>query len=172
MKNIFKNRKVDTKLKGFTLIELIVVIAIIGILATIIYPSFSGYLAKGRNSRAFSNARAIKQKIDLIYNDTTSYPVSLTDANTYVNFAGSPGSIPASLTATTSISAAGQIAFATTSISGGTSYLLIVSLEKENGTSTSILKNGVSATTSPIASTPSISGCTTNTAYDCVVLNQ
>ena len=38
--------------KGFTLIELMIVIAIVGILATIAFPSFNSYLVKSRRAEA------------------------------------------------------------------------------------------------------------------------
>ncbi|MEG0313798.1 MAG: type II secretion system protein [Erysipelotrichaceae bacterium] len=43
--------------KGFTLIELIVVIAILGVLALILVPNFMGYLADAKETTAVSNAR-------------------------------------------------------------------------------------------------------------------
>lgn len=43
--------------KGFTLIELIVVIAIIGVLAVILVPSMIGYVADSKLSTANSNAK-------------------------------------------------------------------------------------------------------------------
>ncbi|MEG0313796.1 MAG: type II secretion system protein [Erysipelotrichaceae bacterium] len=42
--------------KGFTLIELIVVIAILGVLALILVPNFMGYLADAKETTATTNA--------------------------------------------------------------------------------------------------------------------
>ena len=49
-----------TKNSGFTLIELMIVVAIIGILAAIAIPAYQGYIAKAQMSRAIGELSAYK----------------------------------------------------------------------------------------------------------------
>ncbi|KQW90445.1 fimbrial protein [Acinetobacter sp. Root1280] len=55
--------------KGFTLIELMIVVAIIGILAAIAIPQYQNYIAKSQVSRVMSETGAIKTAIETCLND-------------------------------------------------------------------------------------------------------
>lgn len=59
--------------KGFTLIELMIVIAIIGILAAIAIPQFSAYRTRSYNSSAQSDVRNIATAQEAYYVDASSY---------------------------------------------------------------------------------------------------
>lgn len=58
--------------KGFTLIELMIVVAIIGILAAIAIPQYQNYVARSQVTRAMSEAGALRTSVeDCILNGKT-----------------------------------------------------------------------------------------------------
>jgi type IV pilus assembly protein PilE len=76
---------------GFTLIELMIVVAIIGIISAIAYPSYDDYMKKSRRSDAKVGLTAMADKQERFYlqnntytNNTANVGGTATDENWYV----------------------------------------------------------------------------------------
>ena len=72
MKKMFKNNK------GFTLIELMIVVAIIGILAAIAIPNFLTYQCKAKRSEAKGNLGSIKTQQAAYFAEYDNYTTNQT----------------------------------------------------------------------------------------------
>lgn len=59
----------NRKKKGFTLIELIVVIVILGILAAVLIPRFGGFTDKARSSQMLVNAKQVATAYDILISE-------------------------------------------------------------------------------------------------------
>lgn len=62
------------KRQGFTLVELLIVVTIIGILAVIAIPQLSVYKVRGHNSASLTDIRTFKIAIESYYVDNKRYP--------------------------------------------------------------------------------------------------
>jgi general secretion pathway protein G len=74
--------------KGFTIIELLVVVTIIGVLATIGMVSYQAANQRARNGRREADIEQIRSALEMYRADTSTYPVGASMAAlspTYIN---------------------------------------------------------------------------------------
>lgn len=64
------------KQRGFTLLEMMVVVAIIAILAAILIPNFTRARAQAMTSACMGNIKTIATALELYYTDNQAYPAA------------------------------------------------------------------------------------------------
>jgi type II secretion system protein G len=73
---MFRSRKVR---KGFTLVELLVVIVVLAVLAAIVLPKFLGAGLRSKEAALKSDLTILRNAISLFLTDTGAYPATLAD---------------------------------------------------------------------------------------------
>jgi general secretion pathway protein G len=66
--------------KGFTIVELLIVIVVIGILALLVITTYSGIQAKARNSKRQTDIQSVQTQLEAFFSQNGYYP-SLADMN-------------------------------------------------------------------------------------------
>lgn len=91
--------------KGFTLIELMVVVAIIGILASIVIPSYTDYVKRGKAAEAPATLADLKSRMEQCFQDNKDYTHANCDAlcvtpagSKYFAYSCTPASTPTTYT--------------------------------------------------------------------------
>ncbi len=71
--------------QGFTLLELMIVVAIVGILAAIAIPAYKDYIVRSKVSECAATIGACKTSVTEYYNTKTSYPADASAAGCSTN---------------------------------------------------------------------------------------
>ncbi|MEI8067762.1 MAG: type II secretion system protein [Candidatus Shapirobacteria bacterium] len=107
------------KRKGFSLIELLVVISIIAVLTAVLVANFMGARERARDAQKISDLESLKGALRLYYNDHQNYPIN----DTVINDVGFTGYI----------SNVSGIGFTYEQTSGGDGFNLSTQLEAGAG---------------------------------------
>jgi prepilin-type N-terminal cleavage/methylation domain-containing protein len=67
-------KKRNLNSKGFTIVELLIVIVVIGILALLVITTYSGIQAKARNSKRASDVKSLQTQIEAYFSQNGYYP--------------------------------------------------------------------------------------------------
>ena len=101
--------------RGFTIVELLIVIVVIGILAAIVIVAYNGVQNQARTTKTKTNASTIQKRAEAFNADDSAgngtYPASVAAWNTYSTTAGNEnksGAIPNTITVQSTALSAGE----------------------------------------------------------------
>src|SRR5262245_12374514 len=69
-------RRIAYRYQGFTLVELMVVVVILGVLATVVTVSVTDYLTQGKQSASRAEIAQVTSALNLYYTEHDRYPTS------------------------------------------------------------------------------------------------
>ena len=76
---VFFQKHFHNKLAAFTLTELMMVIAMIGVLAAVLYPVMMNYMANSRDTQRISAINKLSMTMEVFYKDQEQYPPATVD---------------------------------------------------------------------------------------------
>jgi type IV pilus assembly protein PilE len=83
-----QNKAVVEKQKGFTLVELMITVAIVGILAAVVYPSYSAFIVRSDRSEAQRELMRLANLQEQLFVDRRTYSANMIQlgmtANPYI----------------------------------------------------------------------------------------
>ncbi len=79
--------KIRKQESGFTIVELLIVIVVIGILAALVLNTFQGVQARARDTERTTDINALHTQYEVFFNDNGNYP-TFAQAGVAANFPG------------------------------------------------------------------------------------
>ena len=92
----------NNKRKGFTIVELVIVIAVISILAAVMIPTISGVVADAKEAAAKADAKSMYTEYKIAHPDAEADYVAITEGSTTTYYAINDGYAASTTKTTTS----------------------------------------------------------------------
>lgn len=75
--NLKSKKGLPASRQGFTLIEILIVVSIMGLLASVILVGLGGFRSRGRDARRVADLKSIQNGLELYYAKSNRYPDNL-----------------------------------------------------------------------------------------------